>query len=141
MRIMHGHNKAKSLGSPSPTYNSWTSMKKRCNSKYHNSYPNYGGRGIRVCDRWSNFINFLADMGERPAGMTLDRIDTNGNYEPTNCRWATRTTQQRNRRDSLSPEQISFIKESTLTQYQLADLFNVNQSTISLVKRRVYSAA
>lgn len=94
---VHGHNKA-GTGNQSPTWNSWSSMKKRCNTKSHVSYPSYGGRGIKVCERWNDFGNFLADMGERPIGKTLDRIDVNGNYEPGNCRWATLSEQQKNKR-------------------------------------------
>jgi hypothetical protein len=73
-------------------------MKARCLNPRHKSYRNYGGRGIVVCDRWLNFDNFLDDMGEKPEGLTLDRIDNDGNYEPGNVRWATRFEQMRNTR-------------------------------------------
>lgn len=84
-------------------YSSWMNMVYRCSNNKATSYEQYGGRGISVCERWSSsFENFLNDMGERPEGMTLDRIDTNGNYEPSNCRWATKSDQMINVRKKLS---------------------------------------
>lgn len=82
-----------------PEYISWRGMKARCYSKNGKSYASYGGRGITICDEWRNsFMAFLNDMGKRPEGATLDRIDNDGNYEPNNCRWATQTQQSINTR-------------------------------------------
>ncbi len=100
----HGH---ANVGKVSTEYKIWAGMKGRCQNPKSPNYDLYGGRGIKVCEEWSNsFENFLADMGKRPSPQySLDRIDTNGNYEPGNCRWATRTMQNRNqniRKDNTS---------------------------------------
>lgn len=86
------------LKSKSREYYSWKGMIQRCLNESHTYYPIYGGRGIRVCERWMDFRNFYSDMGDRPSGFTLDRIDNFGDYEPQNCRWASQKTQLRNMR-------------------------------------------
>lgn len=93
----HGQSKKRAK---TRTYNAWINMRTRCYDKVGSDYPNYGGRGIQVCERWQTFDNFLADMGEVPTRMTLERADNNGNYEPSNCVWRDRTTQARNRRNT-----------------------------------------
>ena len=84
----------------SAEYNAWVKMRGRCYNSADSKFSYYGGRGIRVCDRWlASFDNFLADMGRRPGpGWSVDRLDVNGDYDPKNCRWATRTQQARNKR-------------------------------------------
>jgi len=80
-------------------------MKQRCLNSNHKSYSDYGGRGIKICERWlESFENFLADMGVRPAGKTLERDEVNGNYEPGNCKWATYVEQGNNRRSNVVVE-------------------------------------
>ena len=92
--MKHGHRGTK-------TYHAWKAMRQRCTNPKRREYANYGGRGIRVCERWGEYLNFLSDMGAAPPDTSLDRIDPNGNYEPGNCRWASALTQSLNRRTAV----------------------------------------
>jgi len=94
----HGHSVN---GTTTSEYNAWAGMMQRCYNSKHIGFRYYGGRGIHVCNRWFKFENFLADMGRCPPGLTLDRIDPNGDYKRGNCRWVDWYTQRHNRRDSV----------------------------------------
>ncbi len=83
-----------------PLYHSWKQMRQRCENPRHHHFQWYGALGVTVCERWRVFSQFVTDMGERPVGMSLDRINPSGNYEPNNCRWATALEQRHNRRSA-----------------------------------------
>lgn len=107
-----------------PEWMIWRGMRLRCYDTAQPAYPNYGGRGIKVCDRWTAFENFFADMGERPTEKhSLDRIDCDGDYTPTNCRWATNKQQQRNRRNNIRVEYNGEVK--CLSEW--AELYGLKQ--------------
>ena len=132
-KYKHGHSLN---GKLSPTYQSWAQMKYRCQDSNRPRFKNWGGRGIKVCERWQKFENFLADMGERPKGKTLDRINNDGDYEPGNCRWATWKEQAHNRRDQKT--QYFFIainSQGTIitsnNQREFARQYGLDQSHIA----------
>lgn len=121
----HGH--ARRGTSVTPTYKAWQNMMTRCYNPKVKFFKDYGGRGIKVCDEWHLFENFLAYMGERPQGMTLDRIDNNKGYAPGNCRWATRHIQARNTRAN---RMVDFRGER-ITLVEFAEKIGMKHQTVS----------
>lgn len=106
--LKHGHTSGTFWRSRE--YQSWQNMLQRCENPKNPNYPYYGGRGIAVCAEWHAFTAFLASMGSRPAGTSLDRINNGGNYEPGNCRWATARQQGANRRTSITVQYGDFAR-------------------------------
>lgn len=130
----HGHG---GNGEQSPTYKSWHSMKQRCLNPNNPSAHNYSERGITVCDRWLDFNNFLADMGERPENTSLDRIDNDKGYSKENCRWTDHTTQIRNsiisKLDLNKAVNIIQRHENGESQVEIAAFYKVDPSTVRAV--------
>lgn len=113
-----------------PAYRSWINMKTRCFNPNSPKYQDYGARGIGVCERWMEFENFYADMGQPPPGMTLERKDVNGHYEPGNCIWADRLTQARNKRSAI------VVKGERMPLKEAAAKHGVKETTVHMRLKR-----
>lgn len=132
---VHKHNTTHGL-SRTPEYKAWREMIDRCNNPNSKSYSSYGGRGIRVCERWSKFESFYADIGKRPScSFSIDRIDNNGNYCPANCRWATSKEQGNNRRTN----RLLTIGDETKTLAQWSSVSSTMPRTIAARLSRGWS--
>jgi hypothetical protein len=130
------------------TYHAWRDMRRRCSDPSSADWVRYGGRGITVCSRWDRFEDFLADMGQRPDGVTLDRINNEGNYEPGNCRWTTWHEQVHNRRSNrgerhpnvkLSVDDVLAIRLMAgygATYRRIASAFDVSHANVGYIVRR-----
>lgn len=128
--LIHGHARH---GQETPTYVSWQSMLARCRYTHRDTANKHIGRGISVCDRWrESYQAFLEDMGDRPIGTTLDRIDNNGDYEPSNCKWSTPIEQARNRRNAKltfdSALEVALARLSGEPATSIAKRFGISES-------------
>lgn len=119
-------------------YATWTAMRERCSNPKAHNYPLYGARGIRICERWSVYENFIADMGPRPKGCSIERIDNDGNYEPSNCKWATKLEQNRNRRTGYTAEQDQTIKDGISRGLSFPEIAKLMSKSTSAVSTRAY---
>lgn len=151
-RAIHEHNRRiGGRSKKSPTYISWEKMLSRCYRKTDSAYKWYGEKGISVCERWHSFKYFLEDMGERPKNATIDRINSNGNYEPSNCRWADSKTQANNTARNVRYEykgemktiseltQIAGLKYDTMWGRLRHSNFNIEDAmNLSLMKGQRY---
>ena len=125
--------RAKHRASETPEYAVWGTMKARCNNPKNKSYGLYGGRGIKVCSRWENsFENFIQDMGSRPEGMSIERIDCNKGYSPDNCVWATAVEQNRNRRTTVKAEYLG--KLTTISE--IAEVEGVSYDSLLRLSKK-----
>ncbi len=135
-KIIHAENTNRRNGPVSSEYEAWVGMKQRCYNSNRKEYQNYGGRGIKVCDRWLNdYEAFLADMGEKPTPKhTLGRVNNDGDYDPLNCRWETRKRQNNNKRNNVQltlreQREIRMLRRSGYSWQMLADEFMVSRGT------------
>lgn len=133
-----------------PLYSTWHTMRNRCSNPNNKDFAYYGGRGVRVCDRWQVFANFVEDMGPKPSRLySIDRIDSSGNYEPGNCRWATPQQQQLNRRipngkdhfaAKLTEAEVAVIRilcaVTPFPKRQIASWFGVSEGLVFNIKNR-----
>lgn len=138
LRTKHGHARSRpDRRQGTSTYYIWAAMVQRCTNPNSNDYHLYGGRGITLSEEWKDFRAFLADMGEKPSGLSLDRIDNSQGYEPGNCRWATSVQQARNtRKNKLTVADVEWIRANPdLKLAEVALKFGVGQTTVGRVRR------